>query len=406
MSRMHHERRRKQAKSKEPALEARRRLAARVLAALPWPPCRRPSTGPEGEMKQCPHCGKNQFGSAVTCTSCRQPISSEPNPGARYRPSNEPRSIAPRSSAAVAGEDEAPSLNPLVLFGRCFKPSGRFSRAQFAIVYLGSAVAAWAAIFAVAIALAFLDAGEEASLRGTAFTMTAMIPFVLVAAIGGGVRRWHDLGKPGYYVLLWIVPCVNAVAVLYLLFAPGESEGGGRGMPAWAIAVLVAVLAIPGVGVVAAIAIPSLLRARVSANEAAAIGDVRAVLAAEAAYQRVNGGFYEGRLSCLASPGEGCGPGASGAAGFLGVTLAEPGPRHGYLGRLEPGPAPAETRPSSPSSVTAFAYVARPVTPGNTGVRSFCGDSTGLLCYNTDGVDIAVVDGACPRVESVCRPLP
>ena len=37
------------------------------------------------------------------------------------------------------------------------------------------------------------------------------------------------------------------------------------------------------IGIIAAIAIPSLLRARVSSNEAAAVGDIRTVISAEAA---------------------------------------------------------------------------------------------------------------------------
>ena len=37
------------------------------------------------------------------------------------------------------------------------------------------------------------------------------------------------------------------------------------------------------IGIIAAIAIPSLLRARVSANEAATIGDIRTLISAEAA---------------------------------------------------------------------------------------------------------------------------
>ena len=40
------------------------------------------------------------------------------------------------------------------------------------------------------------------------------------------------------------------------------------------------------IGIIAAIAIPSLLRARVSANEAATIGDIRTVISAEAATTR------------------------------------------------------------------------------------------------------------------------
>jgi prepilin-type N-terminal cleavage/methylation domain-containing protein len=52
------------------------------------------------------------------------------------------------------------------------------------------------------------------------------------------------------------------------------------------------------IGIIAAIAIPSLIRARVSANEAAAIGDTRTVVSAEATYQAAASGFY-GELSCL-----------------------------------------------------------------------------------------------------------
>src|SRR5437773_7644791 len=56
------------------------------------------------------------------------------------------------------------------------------------------------------------------------------------------------------------------------------------------------------IGIIAAIAIPSLLRARISANESATIGDTRTVISAEAAYQSAASGFY-GELGCLAVPG-------------------------------------------------------------------------------------------------------
>ena len=47
------------------------------------------------------------------------------------------------------------------------------------------------------------------------------------------------------------------------------------------------------IGIIAAIAIPSLLRARVSANESATIGDIRTVISSQAAYQSANGGWYD-----------------------------------------------------------------------------------------------------------------
>src|SRR5215475_13860746 len=56
------------------------------------------------------------------------------------------------------------------------------------------------------------------------------------------------------------------------------------------------------IGIIAAIAIPSLLRARVSANESATIGDIRTVISSQAAYQSANGGWYAGVLSCLSNP--------------------------------------------------------------------------------------------------------
>ena len=59
------------------------------------------------------------------------------------------------------------------------------------------------------------------------------------------------------------------------------------------------------IGIIAAIAIPSLLRARVSANESATIGDIRTVISAEAAYQSSNAGFYDSELTCLVNP-NGC----------------------------------------------------------------------------------------------------
>src|SRR5436309_5824471 len=81
------------------------------------------------------------------------------------------------------------------------------------------------------------------------------------------------------------------------------------------------------IGIIAAIAIPSLLRARVSANEAAAIGDTRTVISAEAAYQSAASGFY-GELTCLSVPGP-CIAGYVGPS-FLDGTLASTVVKQGY----------------------------------------------------------------------------
>lgn len=364
-------------------------------------------------MKPCPHCRRNQFESATTCSFCHRPLSpsAAPStfPGLRPAPPSRPTvgARAPSSFEPSHSPDREPhTLNPFVLIGRCVRPSGRFSRSEFAVVYLGAIATFWGLLFAGSFLAGIVGASDAAIGNLAVFLTFALVPVVLIASIGGGIRRLHDLGKPGWYLLLGLVPCAGALLVLYLLLAPGDSSGAGRsaGTPGWAIAAAVLVIGVFGVGMIAAIAIPSLLRARISANESAVIGDLRAVLSAEAAYRDANGGLFEGRLECLASPGEGCLP--AGGSSFLDPGLAEAAPRHGYRGRLEAGPTPEiDTARSSPTSVVSFAYVTQPVQAGQTGVRSFCGDSSGLLCYRADGGDIPVVDGACPRTAAECTPL-
>jgi type IV pilus assembly protein PilA len=140
------------------------------------------------------------------------------------------------------------------------------------------------------------------------------------------------------------------------------------------------------IGIIAAIAIPSLLRARVSANEAATIGDIRTVISAQAAYQSADSGFYAGKLSCLFAP---CIPSyPSNAPTFLDSEVANLLPKSGYRRSYGPNPAVPANLPASadPGGISAFLYNATPLNVGQTGVRGFGGDSSGLICYSATGV--------------------
>ena len=134
------------------------------------------------------------------------------------------------------------------------------------------------------------------------------------------------------------------------------------------------------IGIIAAIAIPSLLRARISANEAATIGDIRTVISAEAAYQSANSGFY-GELSCLNSPGSGggalCITGYIGPT-FLDATIGTAGTvqKSGY-NRTFTSVAAGGTAPAG--ALSSWCMQANPTTSGTTGVRAFGGDNAGVI---------------------------
>ncbi len=153
-------------------------------------------------------------------------------------------------------------------------------------------------------------------------------------------------------------------------FAAMGTGGGAAGL-----IVMVAVI-----GIVAAIAIPSLLRARVAANESATMGDIRSVITAEAAYGQAGGGAY-GTLECLQGPRR-CLPGYQGPA-FLSPDQAA-SQKSGYRRTLHL----REDRGS-------FAYLAVPLAPGQTGVRGFCRDARGVVCFTRDGKTPRVASGQC-----------
>jgi len=145
------------------------------------------------------------------------------------------------------------------------------------------------------------------------------------------------------------------------------------------------------IGIIAAIAIPSLLRARVSANEAATLGDMRTLISAQAAYQSANSGFYDGQLSCLTQPSNAtCIPSyPTNAPTFLDSQLAAQSSKSGYNRSYQQGLAVGVLPPTaSPSSRAVYRYDATPVNIGQTGVRGFAADSSGRICFTTDGTPV------------------
>jgi len=180
------------------------------------------------------------------------------------------------------------------------------------------------------------------------------------------------------------IPPRNPFAYLFAIFVPRTGAGAGGG----GLVSLLLVVAV--IGIIAAIAIPSLLRARVAANEAAAIGDVRAVISAQATFQSVAGNY--GSLECLTAPSSpGCIVGYPPAApSFVDPSLGSLATKSGYQRVFLTGANyPTE---KSPRGFSTYCYSAVPVTAGQTGVRSFGGDHTGRICFDPSGSSLC--DGA------------
>lgn len=136
------------------------------------------------------------------------------------------------------------------------------------------------------------------------------------------------------------------------------------------------------IGVVAVITVPSLMRAKMSGNEASAIASLRTINTAEAAYAGVAAeGSYATQLPVLTQP---C-PGATQA--FLSLEFAaNPSQKSGYQIVLDPGTSPAGL-PDCNGNPTREAYylTGEPIAPGRTGSRSFATSQPGTIYFNASG---------------------
>jgi hypothetical protein len=134
------------------------------------------------------------------------------------------------------------------------------------------------------------------------------------------------------------------------------------------------------------------------ARERGALLDVRTVLMAAREFAGGNGGYF-GELRCLTTP-ESCLPNyPKDKAPLLDPTHDWLATRLGYVRKFHPGP-PAEEEArlrasAAEGSLKSFAFTVAPETPGQTGLRAFCGDSTWKVCAVASGAVPPVKDGRC-----------
>jgi type IV pilus assembly protein PilA len=147
------------------------------------------------------------------------------------------------------------------------------------------------------------------------------------------------------------------------------------------------------IGIIAAIAVPGLLRARMAGNEASAIGSLRAINSAQSTYSSSCGSNgYATSLEDLSKPP------VAGQQGFISPDLAVNNVvKAGYVVNLTGAGVPiaasaATCNGASGGSSADYFVSATPVAVGTTGQRSFGTDSRGTIFFDNTGAPITAAN--------------
>ena len=144
--------------------------------------------------------------------------------------------------------------------------------------------------------------------------------------------------------------------------------------------------------IIAAIAIPNLLRAKIAANESSAVGSLRTIVTTSVQYSSTYGTGYPPALANLGPPAAGCvGNVAVAATACLIDPVLAAGTKSGYTFKQAPNTGAGTTL----APFTGFEATANPLNVGSTGQRSFCVDQSGVIHFDVTGAVMATGAGAC-----------
>jgi type IV pilus assembly protein PilA len=197
-------------------------------------------------------------------------------------------------------------------------------------------------------------------------------------------------GKATASMILGFFFFIFPAAVLAIIFghlsrseikrSGGRLTGAGRALAGLILGYTGA--AVPIVLVLAAIIIPNLLRARIAANQASAVGSIRVYAVAETTYASRYDRGYSATLGALGPPASSTTP-TPDVAGLVdsvlsgGTATAMVAAKSGYKFTYLPGPVEA-------GRITTFQIWADPVTPGTTGMEHYFDDQTGVIRHETE----------------------
>lgn len=148
----------------------------------------------------CPHCGKPVIESDVFCRNCGAKLSQEQLVFSNGLAGNEiPNSIPKRKETWQE---------------KYLTADGRLNRKPYILRSLFLGVIS----FVVSFVIVLLAGTASAEGVGIVLQLLFAVPGVMLV-----IRRLHDLGHSGWWCLLGLIPLVNLILGIYLLFFKGDT---------------------------------------------------------------------------------------------------------------------------------------------------------------------------------------
>jgi hypothetical protein len=204
---------------------------------------------------------------------------------------------------------------------------------------LGLGSLAFLILFLVALIIISLSGPEPLRIEAFEWVVLGCVVTTQAVLVGSAIKAYDTLPRQaGDKATLWLG--LGGAAVLAAIFA------------------------------YLAITVPSLVRSKIAANQAAAVGSLRTINIAESTYTREYKAGYSPTLAALGKPVGGSPPSAS-AAGLIDRVLAA-GTKSGYTFTYTPGPK------DGAGHIKSYTVTARPMND-RTGRNSYFTDQTGVI---------------------------
>ena len=146
---------------------------------------------------------------------------------------------------------------------KMFSFSGRIGRLRY-LAYISGLYVLMGVGGSVVVPMLPMASGAEGSILGFVVTALLVVGYVVMVILGFafGKRRLNDLNRSGWWMLLYIIPIISLILLVYMIFFPGTNGSNDFGPAPSANTLLIKIFGwllpvIFIVGILAAIAVPA-----------------------------------------------------------------------------------------------------------------------------------------------------